>query len=429
MSKAKKIDTEPSQGKSRQRNSIWTEERNAKLRELYPKAPWSEILQEFEGSKRGAITQQATRLGLRRPFRGSASHATVLEKQTANKQDKKPTDSDRPVTSEQIAQFMTRGRSVAELAHKFRITMEEASTFISDGFEGFTIFEGPRNLANEQTYVAVPHTYNIEVQERAWKWSREPNGQPYGVVAFPADFNHQKIRVIPIDGILFGDPAHDEQRFNAIVRKIAHDPNTFCFLNGDIIAEIKGGKKEDREKLLLDRTAEFQKLMQPIAHKIMWAQQGCLEERALINQGFDPLEYFCNQLGIPYFDEPVYIDLFWGQQLFTIWAMHGHSTAQLKGSKMNSLRRPAQMHEYTHFVIRGHLGDSIWNRVPKVHRNTVDGTLELKEEFHIILGNFKRYLGTKAAKKGETPPSNETIVLYLYPDGNHHVKTKSGGRI
>ncbi len=412
--------------KSGRRKSVWTEERNDKLRELYPTAPWSQILQEFKGFKRGAITMQATRLGLKRPFRGGASHASVLEKLNGKTN---KTAKDGPVTEEQIAKFMTRGRSVAEISHKFKITKDEVATRISGGFRGYDIFEGPRNLAGEQTYVAVPHIDNFEVQERAWEWQREPTGQPYGVIAFPADFNHQKIRIIPIDGILFGDPAHDAQRFNMIVHKIARDPNTFCFLNGDIIAEIKGGKKEDRDELLLDRTAEFQKLMQPIAHKIMWAQQGCLEERALRHQGFDPLQYFCTQLNIPYFDEPVYIDLYWGQQLFTIWTMHGHSTAQLKGSKMNSLRRPAQMHEYTHFVIRGHLGDSIWNRAIKLCRDSTTGQLIPKEEFHVILGNFKKYLGTKAAKKGETPPSNESIVLYLYPDGNHHVKTKTGGQI
>jgi len=427
MAEAKKSGESISRPKTNKRNPVWTEERNDKLRQLYPTAPWSEILQEFSGFKRGAITQQATRLGLKRPFRGGASHASVLEKLDADQ--KKKGDKNQPVTTEQIASFMTRGRSVAELAHKFQIAKEEAATRINEGFEGFDIFEGPKNLAGEPTYVAVPHSGNVEVQERAWQWKREPNGQPYGVIAFPADFNHQKIRIVPIDGILFGDPAHDAERFNSIVRQIARDPNTFCFLNGDIIAEITGGKREVREALLLERTTEFQQLMQPIAHKIMWGQQGCLEARSLKKQGFDPLEYFCEQLDIPYFEEPVYIDLFWGQHLFTIWAMHGYSTAQLKGSKMNSLRRPAQMHEYTHFVIRGHLGDSIWNRAIKVHRNTVEGKLELKEEFHVILGNFKKYLGTKAAKKGETPPSNETIVLYMYPDGNHHVKTKSGGQL
>ncbi|HTK04597.1 MAG TPA: hypothetical protein VL500_03370 [Candidatus Eisenbacteria bacterium] len=333
-----------------------------------------------------------------------------------------------PITDEQIARFMTRGRSVAEVAKEFKMTPEEAGTRLEKGFDGYELFPGPKNLAKEDTYVCVPHAGSFKRPGRAWKWEREKNGQPYGVVAFPADFNHQKIRIIPIDGILYGDPAHDAERFDAIIKKIAREPNTFCFLNGDIIAEIKGGKREVREQILLERSVQFQKKMQAIAHKILWAQQGCIEARSLNFQGFDPLEHFCAKLDIPYFLEPVYIDLFWGTKLFTVWSMHGHSTAQVKGAKMNALRRPAQMHEYTHFICMGHVGDAIWNRVPKIHRDTVAGRLDALEEFHVILGNFKKYLGTRAARRGETPPSNETVVLYVYPDGNHHVKTEHGGK-
>jgi hypothetical protein len=426
MARAKKSGKKSGSSKTSGRSQVWTEERIQKLRELYPTAPWSEILQEFKGSKRGAIVQQATRLGLKRPFRGAQSHASSMEQTGDGKS--KP-EKGQPLADYQIASFMTRGRSVSELADKFNMTKEEAATRLSEGFEGFDIFTGPKNLLGEPTYVAVPHTDNYDLQERAWGWQREPTGQPYGVITFPDDFIHRKIRIIPLDGILYGSPDYDAERFEATVRFIARDPNTFCFLNGDIIAEIKGGKREIRETLLLNRTDHFRRLMQPIAHKIMWAQQGCLEKRSADYQLFDPLQYFCEQISVPYFTEPVYIDIFWRDQLFTLWAMHGYSTAQLKGSKMNSLRRPAQIHEYTDFVIRGHLGDSIWNRSIKVHRNTISGELELKEEFHIILGNFKKYLGTKAAVKGETPPSNEIIVLYLYPDGNHHIKTKSGGRL
>lgn len=333
-----------------------------------------------------------------------------------------------PVTDEQIARFMTRGRSIAEVAKEFKLTAEEATQRLAKGFEGYELFPGPKNLSQEDTYVCVPSIGSFKRPDRAWAWQREKNGQPYGVVAFPEDFNHQKLRIIPLDGILFGDPAHDDERFSAIIRKIAKEPNTFCFLNGDVIAEIKGGKREVREQILLERAVQFAKKMQSVAHKILWAQQGCLEARSLAQQGFDPLEHFCAKLDIPYFLEPVYIDLFWGKRLFTLWAMHGHSTAQVKGAKMNALRRPATMHEYTHFIIGGHVGDAIWNRTVKVCRDPVRGRLDGREEFQVIIGNFKKYLGTRAARRGETPPTNETVVLYIYPDGTHHVKTEHGGK-
>lgn len=359
-------------------------------------------------------TEGAGKAPKKRPAAGAALKAPAKERP--------------PVTDEQIARFMTRGRSIAEVAKEFKLTPEEASQRLAKGFEGYELFPGPKNLSQEDTYVCVPSIGSFKRPERAWKWLREKNGQPYGVVAFPEDFNHQKLRIIPLDGILFGDPAHDDERFDAIIRKIAKEPNTFCFLNGDVIAEIKGGKREVREQILLERAVQFAKKMQPIAHKILWAQQGCLEARSLSQQGFDPLEHFCAKLDIPYFLEPVYIDLFWGKRLFTLWAMHGHSTAQVKGAKMNALRRPATMHEYTHFIIGGHVGDAIWNRTVKVCRDPVAGRLDGREEFQVIIGNFKKYLGTRAARRGETPPTNETVVLYIYPDGNHHVKTEHGGK-
>jgi hypothetical protein len=334
-----------------------------------------------------------------------------------------------PVTDDQLARFMTRGRSEAEVAHAFKLDLEEVRKRLAKGFDGYELFHGKKNIAGELMYVAVPTSGNYKVQDKAWKWESQKSGQPYGMVSFPDDFNHQKLRIIPLDGILFGDPAHDDERFDAVIKKIARTPNTFCFLNGDIVAEIKGGKREVREQLLLDRAVEFGKKMRPIAHKILWAQQGCLEARSLLHQGFDPLEHFCGKYDVPYFREPVYVDLTWKEQLFTIWAMHGHSTAQVKGAKMNALRRPALVHEYTHFMAMGHVGDAITNRTIKVCRDPVLGRLVPREEFHVILGNFKKYFGTRAARRGETPPSNEIIVFYLYPNGEHHVKTMSGGTV
>jgi hypothetical protein len=350
-----------------------------------------------------------------------ASHAKTAAKPPKAEKERAP------VTDDQLARYMTRGRSEAEVAHAFKLDREEVHRRLAKGFDGYELFQSKKNIAGEQMFVAVPASGEVKVPDRAWEWERQKNGQPYGLVRFPDDFNHQKLRIIPLDGILYGEAAHDAERFDAIIKKIARTPNTFCFLNGDIIAEIKGGKREVREQLILDLAVDFGKKMRPIVHKILWAQQGCLEARSMLHQGFDPLEHFCGKYDIPYFKEPVYADLAWKDHLFTIWAMHGHSTAQVKGAKMNALRRPALVHEYTHFMAMGHVGDAITNRTIKVCRDPVSGRLVPREEFHVILGNFKKYFGTRAARRGEVPPSNETIVFYLYPNGEHHVKTMSGG--
>lgn len=339
-----------------------------------------------------------------------------------------------PVTDEQIARFLTRGHSVKEVAATFSLSEEEVKIRLSGGLSGYDIFTGSKNIHGAEVYVAVPGHGNTKPQPKAWEWRQElVEKQPYGVVTFPHDFAYSKLKLIPIDGVYFGDSAHDAKSFDEVVRYIARSPNTFCYLNGDAIAEIKGSERgkdaqEAKHFAYLARASEFVKKMRPIAHKVLFAQQGCLEARALQYQGFDPLAYFCSQHNIPYFDEPVYLDIFWGDKLFPLWTMHGHSTAQVKGAKVNALRRPAQIHDLTHFIIMGHIGDAIWNRQVKICRSTLLHALCGKEEFLLVLGNFRKYFGTRAARRGETPPSNEILVLFMYPNGDYHVKTLHGGQ-
>lgn len=334
---------------------------------------------------------------------------------------------------QKLAEFLARNRSINDVVAKFDLKPKAAQKAIRDLQKfGYDVFAGPLDFHEEATYVAVPkselNVKQIHQTKRIWSWEMSKSKQPYGMVKFPATFSQPEIHIIPIDGILFGDVAHDEERFDRVLEYISTHDNTFGFLNGDIICEIKGGSVADREKRRLEITAKFIEKMGPVAHKFMWAQQGCLERRSMHSQGFDPLAYCCERLNIPYFTEPCYIDLVWaGRGLFTFWTMHGYSTAQTKGAKMNSLRRPAADRDATHFVITGHVGDAIWNPSPKIQRDTERGRLVECEEMHCILGNFKKYLGSDAARKGHSPSSLDTLILIITAEGKHHVKTTHFG--
>ncbi len=336
--------------------------------------------------------------------------------------------SEKEVSDVALVTFMARARTIAEIAKKFDLTTKATIARLRKGLGGYYVFNGPESVHGEKTFLAVPDsTEKIERLRQVWSWRQQKDGQPYGIVTFPMSFKPSKIRIVPIDAIHYGDPAHDKERFERLVETIATEENTFCFLNGDIISPIKGGKKEDRETLLLARTEMLLKLMMPIRNKILWAQQGCLEEQHEQRQGFDPLRYFCERLKVPYFTEPVYVDIFWGKMVFTIWAIHGHSSAQTKGGRANALRNPASIHQWTNFLIMGHIGDATWNREIKLTRDPQNEKLRQREEYKVTLGSFKRYLGTRAARRGHIPPSRESIVLYLYDNGRYHVKTRYSG--
>jgi hypothetical protein len=405
--------------------SYWNEEREAKLKELYPVASWDELHRAFVGATRSAIVSRAVKLRLKRPTKAQLKQRLIEQGKVPGKP--MATAKPEPPTDEQVADYLTHGRSVKEVASHFKITVEEAAQQLEKGLKDYDLVPGPKNIREEPTYVAVPSFGKVRRRSRAWEWRQEPNGQPYGAVVFPKGYRHKKIRIVPLDGIHYGSPDHDDERFRSILQKIENETNTFCYLNGDVIAPVEGGTKKEREDATIDRSHELSQLLQPIAHKIMFAQRGCLEARTWKSQRFDPLRAFCGRLDIPYFTEPVYLDIWFGDNLFTLFTIHGYSMADLKGSKINALRRPAQVQEFTHFVIMGHIGDALFNDPLIVTRHPIEGSLVMKEEFQIVLGSFTKYLGTDKARRGKLPPSNEVIVLNLYADGDYHVKTVHGG--
>lgn len=334
------------------------------------------------------------------------------------------------VSDETIARFMNEGRSYREVSLKFTLPIDDVEKRLREGLEGYDLFEGPLNLKSEQTYTAVPKTGNDPKLKRVWshRASSIP-GQPYIGIDFPDDFNHKKLRIVPIDGIMYGHEDFDEQRFRETIRFIQRSPQTFCFLNGAIIAPVVGGKRDVKNALLIERGLQCEELLKPIAHKILWAQQGLPERNALKQQRFDPLKHLCERFdNIPYFTEPVHADICWRGHLWHIFAIHGQSAAQKKGSKLNAIRGVSEFQDFTHFYVMGRLGDAMWNRNVIIDRNTRAMGLQEKEEFHVILSNFLKYLGTDRARKGYAPSTKDTVLLYVYPDGEYHVKTRTGGR-
>lgn len=332
-----------------------------------------------------------------------------------------------PLTDEVIAGFMTEGRSYQEVSLKFTLPLDDVETRLEEGLKGYDLFKGPKNLKGEQTYTAVPETGNDRPLKKVWSHrSSTVPGQPYIACDFPDDFNHRKIRIVPIDSILYGHSDHDSERLAKAIQFIKTSPQTFCYLNGGIIAPVVGGRREVKNALIIQRGQECEELLKPIAHKILWAQQGPQEAQALKSQKFDPLAHLCDRFDVPYFDQPIHADICWRGNIWHIFTIHGRSSAQKKGSKMNALGGITEFQDFTHFYVMGKMGDAMLNENVIVDRDTVNMTLDVKKEYHVFLSDFKKYLGTDTARKGYAPSTKAVMVLYMYPNGDYHVKTRSG---
>lgn len=418
----KKASRKKSSKKGKERHSAKGWPNSERFAELYPTASWETLRKEFPGKTEAAMRSKAGRMGISRPrLQGDASPIPRKARNVWKEVD---------VTEDQLAEFMTRGRSVQEVAVKFNLPMDTVQCLLEAGFKRYDLVcPALHNLQGETTYVAIPANDTVKVPERVWAWEHGSNPeQPYGAAIFSEDYRHKKIRVIPLDSVMYGDPQHDAVRFDNVLSDISRKPNTFCFLNGDIIAPMTGIKKKDKDRVHNERCIELEKKLRKVAHKILWAQQGCTEERARKSEQLDPLEYVCDRFGIPYFKEPVYVDIHaWGH-VFTFWAIHGRSNSRFPGTKINALRHPAGSLDYADFTVMGHVKHAMSNKVTRIRRDPVHCRIREVECFHLILPSFTKYWGTTDAKKGNRPGSHHTMACYMFPDGGTVVKAISTTR-
>lgn len=327
----------------------------------------------------------------------------------------------------QLTMYLTRAHSVSEIAKKFDLTVREARALIKHAIPGYDLVEGPRNVKNNRTYMAMATLDKSSMVKQEWLCSMRStqSDQPYFEIQLPELVDETKVRVVLFDNVGFGAPDHDAKLFQRVLREV-QKPNTFCAFNGDIIASIQSdrrGKTEERDRAFQDRIGEFIGTIKSVLHKIMWAQQGCLEREAERKLGVDPMRYVCNTFGIPYYAQPVYVDMYWREHLFTLQAAHGQSTSQTKGGRENSTERFSNLTGATDFVVRGHIGDAMSREKPMIVRDNSVPNLIARTQHMIVSGGFRKYWGSMAAIKGQTPTSDDNYALVLYPDGGCAVKS------
>lgn len=327
----------------------------------------------------------------------------------------------------QLTLYLTRAHSVSEIAKKFKLKIREARSLIQKGIPGFNLVEGPRNARNNRTYIAMAALDKSDTLKQDWLCSRysSQEDQPYFEIQLPDLVHEEKVRVVLFDNVGFGAPDHDAKLFQRVLKEV-EKPNTFCAFNGDIIASIQSdrrGKPEERDLAFQNRVGAFIATIKSVLHKVMWAQQGCLEREVEKRLGLDPMHYVCSEFGIPYYEQPVYVDMYWRGHLFTLQAAHGQSTSQTKGGRENSTERFSNLTGATDFVVRGHIGDAMSREKPMIVRDNSVPNLIARTQHMIVSGGFRRYWGSMAAVKGQTPTSDDNYALILYPDGGCAVKS------
>ena len=322
-----------------------------------------------------------------------------------------------------LESFLVKGRTLKEITEYFAVDEKEAEKMLKKVPVGFELFK-TLNSFHQHIYILLPKiSKEIKVKSKVWKFVTQPDGQPYMWINLPKN-GFSKIKVAPIADLHYGAKEFKKEKFAEYVNWIKQNDNVFCFLAGDIFENCSGESNRgvsifDQVLTPTQQREDVMRLLAPIAHKILWAVPGNHENRSR-KYDFDPLEYVCNKLDIPYFQEPVYVDVIWNDYVFTFFCQHGKSGSLTEGGKLNAAARPLEFQEHVHFTIMAHVHDAKTIRPTRIVRDRVNFKLIEKKQYVVICPAFLDYFGSYAARAVYKPGAWGTVTCEIYRNGDYH---------
>ncbi len=398
--------------------------------------------------KWNTILKHAHELGLNWGARENAA-------ETANENGEKPKN---PWEPDALAAFLAKKRTAKELEKHFGMPLKEIEKKLLVAADKYEL-NSYRNSSGQHIFYCREKTKSRgEVQARVWQAFRpaEENDLNEGgslLIKFPDNLDWRQIRIFALAEAYVGSPLHEAKRFNGYLGLGKHEYH-HLIINGSIFAlpstseadalidakmtewekenddsdeDDEGGakkkpprinKKDAKIQLLLELQNQVETKLRPIAHKILWAHQGCTEERIERLLGFDPLENVCGILGIPYFKRPVIAVIAWMRRTFSFYAIHGTTTAKKRGSMLNAICNLLDQFEMINFIIMSHQMSGMENVVPRRVRDRVNMRIVDKNQHLVITPSFRSYEGSVEERKGQPLPARGSCAMILFPDGN-----------
>lgn len=449
-----------------------------KLKKLYPTAPWDELLKVFVGKNRQAIVKMANTHGVKRMAQDGWNESLdeVLKKGFEASQDSKLAAEGRGALKIRLITEINRIGVKGNLRPKTWATILRHANLLglSWGASEATVKNGDtpaKNLWEKDILLAflvekrtakelekhfsepiaeiekkLPSTMNNheltsyraigggrvyfyrerprlkgEIQPRSWtsilpKTDEGEVDDGSIIVKFPAEIDWREIRIIVLDEAYFGSSLYEEKRFESY---LALGRQQYChfIINGSLFALPPRGKMEDKVKQLYAWRDELMLKLRPMAHKILWAHQGCTEAQLERSFNFDPLEDVCRELGIPYFKRPVIAVVTWRGRIFTFYCIHGTTTAKKRGSMINAVTGLLDQFEKVDFFVMSHQMSGMENVVPRRIRDRVNFCITDKNQHLIITPSFRKYEGSIEERKGQALPARGSCAMILFPDG------------
>jgi predicted MPP superfamily phosphohydrolase len=307
-----------------------------------------------------------------------------------------------------------------ELRDKFKFGFEHVE---NECPEGYTTYYSFRENGEKSVIILQDFDSKLVILPKKFKVTTQPNGQPYLWIKLNDKAN--RLKIIPLSDIHYGHNKCNIKKLKELISFIKNNDDIYTFLNGDLIensnkVSIAEGVYEQTE-MPKSQINSMIELLAPIAHKILWSIAGNHEDRTYKILGIDVGQFIAEKLEVPYFNEPVYVDIFWNDHNFRIFDQHGSTGSMTIGGKINRAMKPLEWNDFTNFFIMGHVHDRVNKEVRKIVRNYDTFNLDFKKQYIVICSAFLDYFGTYGAKKGYAPSSLGISTLKIFRNGDYHL--------
>jgi hypothetical protein len=244
--------------------------------------------------------------------------------------------------------------------------------------------------------------------------------------------NFDKVYLVPLGDIHAGAKGVDVEKLRGYIDWIANEPHAYTFLMGDIfdVATVAGPTNPFKSEMNLNEAMRFiHDLFYPIKDRILGAITGNHETRLERYAGFNPLEAFCDTMGIVYAGYSAVLRFRIGTHKiqgtthpnieYIFFAHHTTGGGSTIGGKLNRVQKLTQIFIGADAYIGGHnhskaLGE---DQIVKLVKNG-RGEAQIKFEriYYIDSGSFLLYDNSYAEEK-MLPPSH-TGAPRIRMDGN-----------
>lgn len=335
---------------------------------------------------------------------------------------------------ERFSSFLSkRGRTKEEIVEELRLSEKEVDRLLVGNFDEFALFAQCTQTGSEVFHL-VPLPQPLALPERIWKFAKHSDSKkPYLWIQFPRGLDWKKIIVVPFSDLQWGAEDCNETKIREYVSWIKNTPNVFCFLNGDILnnalASSPGGSIFFDKIRPREQVQTVIELLAPIAHKILWANPGNHEERTIKIADIDPLYWVARILNVPYYDQPLFVNILWSGHVFNFYCFHGFSGSRTEGGKLNAAARPIEWTEFTMFYVMGHvhtpMGNPITRRCIFRKYDTKGNLKELRivdrDQYIVIAAAWMDFWDSYAAKAGYAPPPHGGVPCFLLANGGYEI--------